>query len=125
MIQTAIRNRLIARDEIKALVTNRIYYVHLPQNPTYPCISFFRVSNPRRHNLNVSNPRFQFDVWSTKYSEAVDLANQIRLALQREKGVWNGIPIIQGVYLNEQEFYENDTKLFHIASDYRIIYKEA
>jgi len=123
MIELAIKNILLARNAIIALVSNRIYYSILPQKPIYPAISFFRVSNFRQHNIDISSLRFQFDCWALTYAQAVQLANEIRLALQREKGIFSGFSIIQGVYLNEQYFYESDTKLHHIAVDMKIIYR--
>lgn len=122
MIELSIKNKLLARSEIVALVSTRIYYSILPQNPVLPAISFFKVSNYRPHDLDIALPRFQFDSWSTTYAQATQIANEIRLALQREKGTWTGMSIIQGIYLNEEMFYENDTKIYHIASDFNIIY---
>lgn len=122
-IEQAILNKLLARTQITALVSTRIYYAIKPQTPTYPCISFFRVSNIREHDIDVGKVYFQFDCWSLTYIQAVQVANEIRIALQREKSILDTIPIIQGVYLNEIDLYEPDTKLHHIALDMNIIYK--
>ncbi|MFA5558122.1 MAG: DUF3168 domain-containing protein [Methanofastidiosum sp.] len=124
MIYKALKDKLASDNELKKLINDRIYYVNIPQNPIYPCISFYRVSNPRGHLVDVSSPRFQIDIWAKKYSETVEIANRIRRILQRSKGVWDGISIIQGVYMNEFEDYESDTNLYHLAADYRIIYKD-
>ena len=122
-IEQAIKNFLLTKIGITDLVGNRIYYSTLPQSPTYPAISFFRVSNIRQHDLDVGSIYYQFDVWTLTYIQGVELANEIRLALQREKGTMSGVPIIQGVYQNEDDGYEPDTKLYHIACDYKIIYR--
>lgn len=124
MIQEALRKKLIEYKDLYNLVKERIYILKLPQNPTYPAITYFRVSNPRHHDIDVSYTRFQFDSWASSYSIARNVANKIRKAIQREKGVWDGIKIIQVVYLNESELYENDTKIFHIVTDFQILYRE-
>ena len=124
MIQEVLRAKLIAHEDLYNLVKERIYILKLPQNPTYPAITYFRVSSPRHHDIDVSYPRFQFDSWASTYEEARNVANEIRKAIQREKGLWNGIKIIQVVYLNEVEMYENDTKIYHIVTDFQILYRE-
>jgi hypothetical protein len=122
-IEQAVQNKLLATSALTALVSTRIYYAVKPQTPTYPCISFFKVSNFRHHDIDVASPRFQFDVWSLSYIQAVQVANEIRLALQRERAVMSTIEVIQGVYLNEIDLYEPDTKLHHIALDMKILYR--
>jgi len=124
MINKALRNKLLEHTALYDLVKERIYVLKLPQNPELPAITFFRVSNPRHHDLDISYPRFQFDSWASTYVVARNIANEIRKALQREKGIWNGIKVIQGVYLNEMEFYEDSTEIFHIATDFKILYRE-
>jgi len=124
MIETAIRNKLLESSEISALVSNRIYLSVLPQNATFPAISFFRVSNYRPHNLNTASPRFQFDCWATSYSVAMELADEVRKALHGQQGIFTNTQVIQGVYLSEEALYEPDTKLHHIALDMKIIYRD-
>lgn len=122
-IEIAIKTYLSTKIGITNLVSTRIYYSTLPQTPTYPAISFFRISNIRQHDLDIGSVYYQFDCWSLTYIQSVELSNEIRLALQREKRVISGIPIIQGVFLNETDMYENDTKIFHVALDVKIIYR--
>lgn len=124
MIQEALRKKLLAHTPLSDLVGERIYILKLPQNPVLPAITYFRVSSPRHHDINVSFARFQFDSWALSYSEVRDVAKEIRKAIQREKGIWDGVKVIQGVYINETEMYENETEIYHIASDFKIIYRE-
>lgn len=124
MIQEELRAKLIEYEDLYDLVGERIYILKLPQKPTLPAITYYRVSNLRHHDIDVSYPRFQFDSWASTYEEVRNVANEIRRALQREKGLWNGIKVIQVVYLNEVEMYENDTEIYHIATDFQILYRE-
>lgn len=124
MIQEELRAKLIEHEDLYDLVGERIYILKLPQKPTLPAITYYRVSNLRHHDIDVSYPRFQFDSWASSYEEVRNVANEIRKALQREKGLWNGIKVIQVVYLNEVEMYENDTEIYHIATDFQILYRE-
>jgi len=122
-VEQAVKTFLLGKVSITNIVSTRIYYSVLPQTPTYPAISFFRVSNIRQHDIDIGSAYYQFDIWSLMYIQSVELANEIRKALQREKSIMSGIPIIQGVYQNEMDLYEPATKLFHIALDIKIIYR--
>ena len=124
MINTIIRNMLLDNANIKSYVNNRVYYLYLPQDVVLPAISFFMVSNFRHHDIDVTRPRFQFDCWATSLSTAKSLADEIRKTFQREKGVYYGTSIIQGIYITEQEFYETDTKIYHVTIDMYMIYKD-
>lgn len=123
MIEEALKAKVLVSSDVTNDISSRLYLLKLPQNPTYPAVTYFKVSNSRHHDLNIAMPRYQFSVWGTDYKIVRRIANNIRLALQREKGVWSGISVIQAVYLGETDFYENDTKLYQVAQDYKIIYK--
>lgn len=123
-IETKLRDYLLSIKEIQSAVGNRIYPGWLPEKPTYPAIAYLAVSGVAHHNIPVAYPRFQFSVFSTKYGEAKELAEEIRSALQRYKGNMGGVRVLQGVWEGSRDMYESDTKLYHIATDFKIIYRE-
>src|SRR4030042_6919237 len=115
-IEQAIKNFLLTKTGITDLTTvNRINYGVLPQGSAYPWLTFFRISKNNEHDIDKADIYFQFDSWALTYIGAIELADEVRKALQREKGIFSGISIIQGVYQNEDYNYEPDTKLHHIA----------
>lgn len=125
-IEQAIKTFLATKTGITNLVSTRIYLEgHLPQSPTYPSLSFFKVSGFRHHDIDVASPRFQFDCWALTKTQSIQLADEVISALQRERNVLSGIEVIQGVYLNEFDLDEPDTKIYHRAVDFKIIYREA
>lgn len=126
-VHAAARKHLLDYPGMQTKVGQRIYWLRLPDNATYPAISFFRVSNPCDHLINRFTPRFQFDAWSLDPEEATEIAGMIRKAFQRFKGTMGGAggtPIKQGVYDNMLEMYEPDTKLYHVLVDVFFIYLE-
>lgn len=123
-IENAIKIFLLTKADLTAIVGTRINYATLPQGPTYPYLTFFRVSNSAQHDIDVGTVLFQFDSWATTYIGAIELAIQVKKALQREKSIMSGITVIQGVYRSEDYQYEPDTKLHHISTDMEIFYKE-
>lgn len=124
MFVTDLKDYLINYEPLKDLIGNRVYPGVLPAKPTLPAVSYFEVSGLRYHDIDVAFPRFQFSCFSPRYLEAKNVAKEIRHALQRFKGQIGDTNVIQGVFENQFELYENDTKLFNIAVDIKIIYRE-
>ena len=108
-----------------ALVATRIYDQYWPtdREPTFPLITVSQVSGGRHHNIDVAYPRFQFSCWAETKSMARAVADTLRNVLQRYKGVMGGIEIPQIVYENDLDFYDAESKLYHIPVDFKIIYR--
>lgn len=68
----------------------------VPQNPSYPHLTYHRVSGQRMRTLKgpngVSHPRIQLDVWARSYKTAKELAALVRVALD----AWVGAEIAAG-----------------------------
>ena len=108
-IERALRDYLVAN---VALVSGRVYPVHMPQAPTYPCATYTKVSGPRIHAMTedtgLARPRFQVSCWAydrdnhhTAYSTAKAVAEQVRDALQDYSGNMSPKEEIQTLYLGE------------------------
>lgn len=133
MLSDAIYTRLKNDTAIAALVGARIYPSSLPDGVTYPALSFFMVSDLRDHTLsgpiNLSRPRIQIDIWSSKKTEMQKLSKLIRVALDGFSGPVGGVgydgnqftSMLQGVLLeNRQELYESNTKTQHGILDFYV-----
>lgn len=125
MFETDLRDYLVSYDDLNALVGSRIYPGVLPENPTYPAISYSLVSESRHHNIDVAYPRYQFSCFSPNYISAKNVATQVRKALQRYRGTMGSTQVIQGVFENEIELYDPTDKLYHVAVDMKLIFREA
>ena len=137
-LEADIVTRLKAVAGVTALVGSgtsaRIYPVRLPQNVTYPAISYFRVSATRESAMgndvgNVS-ARFQIDCWGSTYTSARQVCEAVRAALKRYRG--SATVTIQDTFLlNEIELFEDDeegsldAKLFRVALDFDFKYLES
>lgn len=114
----------MSQQSLTKFIGNRLYPGWLPENAPKPAVAYLSVSGVRHHDIEVAYPRYQFSVFSSRYTEAVEIAEEIRNVLQRFKGKLGNSNIIQIVHENQYENYENDTKLYHIAIDFKIIYWE-
>jgi len=116
---------------LKALVSTRIYPLILPQPPTLPAVTYFKVSMVNKRTLaspsNVlKQVRIQFSCWANTYSEAKDVAEQVKLALQDfrgEMGGAGGVQVLDGNVINEQDLYETDTGIYHVPVDVLILHE--
>lgn len=128
LIEQAILDELIGTSGVTDLVGTRIYYVKAPQNVTTPYVVFTKVSAPREHDHDGSaglvGARFQFSVFAKTYYETKQIAVQIQTVLQAYSGTMGEVVVNGAFYQNEVDFWEEDTKLYHVACDYLIWYNE-
>ena len=114
-IETDVYDRLVAA---VPLVAGRCYPLLLPQNPTLPAVTFFKVSNPRVETLiadaSLQHPRYQFSCWALTYGAAWAVAEQVRLALQGLTSAG------AGNYQNAVDLYDPETGWYHVAVDITI-----
>ena len=124
MFFTDLRNFLLTHESLKTLIGTRLYPGWIPENAVMPSVACFEVTGVSHHDIDVAYPRYQFSIFSPRYIEAKEIANEIKEILQRFKGKMGNTRVIQGVYQNEYDNYESDTKLYHIAIDFKFIYWE-
>ncbi|MFS0820759.1 DUF3168 domain-containing protein [Bacillus sp. 1P02SD] len=124
MIETDLRDYLLTHDSLTALIGNKLYPGWIPENAKMPSVAYLGVSGVRHHDIDVAYPRYQFSCFSPRYLEAKAIAAELREILQRFKGKMGNSNIIQVAFQNEYENYEKDTKLYHIAIDFKFIYWE-
>lgn len=124
LLEVDVRNFLLSHASLKSLIGTRLYPGWIPENAQMPSVAFLGVSGVRHHDIDVAYPRYQFSIFSPRYLEAKEIAKEIREILQRFKGKMGGTNIIQVAFQNEYETYEQNTKLYHIAIDFKFIYWE-
>ena len=114
-IESDVFARLSTFPGLMALVGTRIYPDLLPQNPTLPAVTLFKVSNPREithsGDSSLQHPRYQFSCWALTYGAVWTVAEQVRLALQglTSAGV--------GIYDNGHDLYDEEMGYYHVAID--------
>jgi len=101
-----------------------VYPLVLPPNPTLPAITYTRMFTPRIYSLRgfsgLSYPRFQFTAWAETYAVAVELAEEIRVALDDYMGTIHLVEIQSSVKVNEIAMYEPQTRFYYIPIDFTI-----
>ena len=83
MIEEKVYNALKNNTDITNLVDTRIYPNVIPENTTYPCISYQTISNRDITTLGNEQPtlnfkRMQINIWSKKYGTCKVLEGYVK-----------------------------------------------
>lgn len=98
---------------ISALIGTRIYPQILPQDPTFPAITYSQTSGVRDRVIREgpsgrARPRITINCWGERYSQARALADAVRIALDGYRGIM-GSTDVGGVRLdNEFDLFEEE-----------------
>lgn len=127
-VETELYTRLSGYTTLTNLTSTRQHPNVLPENETMPAISWRRVSDQRVSAMGADvvnvRARFQIDCWASTYTSMRAVADAVRGALQRYSNLSTGGVIEDTYFLNQTEFYENDTGIHHAALDFEINYRE-
>jgi hypothetical protein len=129
-VEAAVFNLLSNDAGVSGVVSNRIYPVKLPQDPTYPALTYFRVSALRHsvmgNDTGLVEKRIQVSSWAKLYSEVNNLAERVRDAMQRTRGVFSGVEILD-IFMEGDgpEIWEDAVGAYQAITDCNVIYREA
>lgn len=128
-IEVGLVAHLEADAAVAALVVARIYPVLLPQNVTYPAISYERVNTDRRYSFDGPSihiwPFFRIHCWSQSYLQAKSLGEAVRKSLNGFTGTMGTDSVINVEMQNENDLYEPDVDVHRVILDFVIPTTEA
>lgn len=117
MVENYIFQHLSTSATVTALVSNRIYPLKAPQNPTYPFIVYQRVSCSPEYGVdgfhNLSNVTIQFDCYATNHSGVRSLSSALHTVMQTAT--------FKNILENDMDFVEPDLDSgYRVVQDYSI-----
>lgn len=122
-LETEVRARLAADGAVAALVGTRITPILLPQAPTYPALTYQRISGPRWQVLEGpgggETARLQIDAWAASYLAAQGLAAAVRGSLNGFIGTLATLRVAIRLD-NERDDFEDAPEVYRVIQDYRI-----
>jgi len=84
-IQSDLYAHISSDAGLTALVSDRVYPVKAPQEPSYPLVSYSMISGQPQNTLDgtgsLNNSLFQFDVYADTYAEALSVADALEAAM--------------------------------------------
>lgn len=117
-IGALLRSALVDNAGVVAIVGQRVYPVLLPQNPTYPAISYERISSTGQDGTsNRKESRYQINCWARTYAGVVSLSAAVKVALEEyhDADQTPGISWVRVV--NELDDYDSEVDVFRIIVD--------
>jgi hypothetical protein len=130
-IETSIFSRLTDEaGDLYDLTAERVYPIRMPQNVTFPCVTYQRIATERYSAMGadtqLADSRWQFDYWATDPDAIREGADALRERLQR----WTASSpvVIQDTFIlsERDEFADEagDAQLYRAILDVRLIYEE-
>lgn len=117
-ISTLLRGALINNGGVSALVSTRVYPVFLPQTPTYPAMSFQRISNTGQSGTSdLKQSRWQLDCWASSYTAGQALAAAVKAAIEEFHDLDQTPGILIGRVVNELDDYDDVVKVYRVIVD--------
>ena len=111
---------------INDLIGLRLYPIKLPQNPTYPAVTYREISDigllTHGGPVGFDKARYQFDFYGRDYSQCRAVADAFRAYLEGYHGLMGEINISVIVFLNSNGEWGDEVEVFRISQDYRVIY---
>lgn len=115
MIETEIYSALSADTTISAVTSARIYPVIMPQNVTFPALTYERIGGQPVNGLDgylgMDNARIMINAWATRYDEAKELAEDVHDRM-------NKIRTFRALLVNHLDGYDQDAGLYIVSQDY-------
>lgn len=125
-----LRAHVLEDETVSGLVGARMYPTALPQNATFPAISYQLVSEIRTptmlHPDTLPEARVQIDAWGKTFAQAHAVAEALRECLDGFRGQMDSPGIyVGGIFADTgRTFYESEPELHRVSRDYIIHYGE-
>ena len=109
-------------------VSDRIHPMVLPQGGCYPAVTYQQVSGNSEQHLQGRSAlrfaRFQVDIWSPRYLQALEVAHTLRVALDGYRGMaGTDYEITHGELSLDRDTYEEGIEAFRFQQDYELTYR--
>lgn len=126
-IEEGLYSWLTGNADISALCGDRVYPDKLPQEPTYPAMTYQRITTglPMAHDgpLDLENARFQFNCLGLTPKAARTLANTLKQELAGFRGTMGDVSVHGAFLLNQISDFEDEAEVYRAIVDFRINYK--
>lgn len=130
--EEALYARMSGYAGLTALVSTRVYPVKLPQDCTYPAVTYQRISTIREvaHGADpgIARTRLQVTSAATTYSGVKAVTAQVRAALQRYDDAAASVAVLDTFLENEVDLFseeEDDAGVYLVAQDFTVIHRES
>lgn len=121
---TVLRATLLANDPVLALVSTRIYWKKLPQEPTYPALTLELLNGDPQNTLaslpDLKWARVRVNAWNITYGTAFVVALAVETALNGQQFSTIKSVVAQGL----RDMYEPAVEAYYVTQDFSIWHTE-
>lgn len=122
MLETSLFTLLSGEPSISALVSDRIYPVLIPENPTMPCITWQIVGGMSKPTLDTTGSqkvRIQIDCWATdKYLTAATIRAAITQFLTNRIAKLSDASLATFLLIQPLDFYAGGDEAFRCGVEF-------
>lgn len=117
---------MVADATILGLVSTRIYPAKLPQNPTFPAVTYQRVSRQGVGTFATAAKLpailLQVDSWALNYEDSKTLAAAVQTALDNYRGTVDGHTIQAVILESDSDIFEDAVQppVYRVEAEYRV-----
>ncbi len=116
-----------ASSAMNTLIAGRIYPVIIPQNVSYPAITYSVSNSPADtgHETAATQDRasVQFNIWATTYASCLAIDTALRTLLDNVSATAGGVVVTGCDYAGGQDGIDDKLEYFFISSSYEFRYK--
>jgi len=121
--ESGLRAWALADPTVAGLIGTRFYPMMLPQTPTLPACTYFRVSHRIPDEIPYPTIRMQVTCWATTHSGARALATALEAAAGKKKGTSAGVEIKYASVANDLDMHDPDTGYYMVPVDFKVTYR--
>jgi len=120
----AIFDLLLDNTDLRAIVNNRIFPEVAQQDAQLPYVVYNISSNEpsdtKREPSKMDTAQVEVNLYSTSYTECIDMSTHVRAALDRVTGTYSGVNVQSIQYLGEVIDFDEAQRAYNITSDYDV-----
>ena len=123
-IRTGLRTHLLADGDVGALIGTRMYPNKLPQNPTYPSLTYEIISDIPYRALDGDSDRdrtrARIHCWASTSTGAWDLATKVRASVADFSGLMGATAVSSAKFENWYDQFEDVPEVYQVVADFFI-----
>lgn len=117
-IEALVYGRLTTYGGVTAINSTRTYPMQLPQHPTYPAMSYQKISNSEQKGTSaLRDSRYQLNCWASTYAEAHSLAAQVKAAFEEWHDLDQTPGILMARIVGELDDYDDSALVYRVIID--------
>lgn len=130
-LEQVLYSKLVGASAITDLVSTRVYPLKYPENATFPCITFQRISTVAGHTMDGGGERrtsvIRVDCWDrglSAYKNAKTIARAVTSTLSNWRQTVSGVDVQSFMQENEIDTWDSEGGIARVIQSWRTFHSE-